>query len=120
MKKLDWRLKFSVLLILLSVGLYSFHYYVFRDAEHILIYLVGDLAFLPIEVLLGSLIIDGVIKRRETESLVEKLNLIIGVFFNEVGTSTLKYFTSIDSNVDEIGSFLIVTTSWEDRDFKKL
>lgn len=119
MKKLDWRLKFSVLLIILSVGLYSFHYYVFRDAHHIFIYLLGELAFLPIEVLLGSLIIDGVIKKRETETLVEKLNLIIGVFFNEVGTNTLKYFTSIDSNVDEIANFLIVKTSWEDRDFKK-
>ena len=66
-----------------------------------------------------SLVIDRVIKQRETDALIEKLNLIIGVFFSEVGTSTLKYFTAIDSSVKEIANFLIVDPSWEDRDFKK-
>lgn len=119
MKKADWRLKFSVLLILSSGLLFWFHYFVFRDAHHILIYLVGDLAFIPIEVLLVSLIIDRVIKEREKESLIEKLNLIIGVYFNEVGTTILKYCTSIDTQVDNIAEFLIVEPSWKEKDFKK-
>ena len=119
MKKLDWRVKFSVLLILSSVLLYSFHYFIFRDAHHIFIVLVGELAFIPIEVLLVSLVIDRVIKEREREGLIEKLNLIIGVFFNEVGTTILKYCTSIDSHVDDIANFLIVEPSWEEKDFKK-
>ena len=119
MKKLGWRFRFSVLLIFLSVVLYSLHYYLFRDTHLILLYFLGDLAFIPIQVLLVSLVIDKVIKQRETEGLIEKLNLIIGVFFNEVGTDILKYFTVVDPNVDEIASFLIVDSSWEDRDFKK-
>lgn len=119
MKKKDWRLKLSVLLIFLSVLLYYFHYFVFRDAHHILIYLVGDIAFIPIQVLLVSLIIDRVIKEREKESLIEKLNLIIGVYFNEVGTTILKYCTSIDPQVDDIANFLIVAPSWVEKDFKK-
>ena len=118
MKKTDWRVKFSVLLILSSVLLYCFHYFVFKDAHHIFIVLVGELAFIPIEVLLVSLVIDRVIKERELEGLLEKLNLIIGVFFSEVGTTILKSCTSIDSNVDEIAKFLIVEPSWEDADFK--
>ena len=118
MKKSDWRVKFSVLLILSSVLLYSFHYFVFRDAHHIFIVLVGELAFIPIEVLLVTLVIDRVIKEREMEGLLEKLNLIIGVFFNEVGTTILKSCTSIDSHVDEIAEFLIVEPSWEEVDFK--
>lgn len=119
MKKADWRVKFSIILILSSVLMYCFHYFVFRDVHHIFLYLVGELAFIPIEVLLVSLVIDRVIKERERESLIEKLNLIIGVFFNEVGTTILKYCTSIDSRVDDIGKFLIVEPNWEERDFKK-
>jgi hypothetical protein len=118
MKKTDWRVKFSIILILSSVLLYCFHYFVFRDAHHIFLYLVGELAFIPIEVLLVSLVIDRVIKEREREGLIEKLNLIIGVYFNEVGTTILKYCTTIDSQVDEISSFLIVEPRWEERDFK--
>ena len=119
MNRRDWRLKLSVLLIFLSVLLYYFHYFVFKDAHHILIYLVGDIAFIPIEVLLVSLIIDRVIKEREKESLIEKLNLIIGVYFNEVGTTILRYCTSIDLNIDDISKFLIIKPSFQDRDFKK-
>jgi hypothetical protein len=119
MKKLGWRLKFSILLILLSVILYSIHYFLFRDVHLILVYFIDELAFIPIQVLLVSLVIDRVIKQRETEGLIEKLNLIIGVFFNEVGTNILKYFTAVDSNVDEIANFFIVGASWEDKDFKK-
>ena len=119
MKKRDWRLKLSLLLVLLSVLLYCFHYFVFRDAHHILIFLVSDIAFIPIEVLLVTLIIDRIIKEREKKSLIEKLNLIIGVFFNEVGTNILKYCTSIDLNVDDIAKFLIVEPNYEEKDFKK-
>jgi len=119
MKKSDWRVKFSILLILSSVLLYSFHYLVFRDLHHIFLYLVGELAFIPIEVLLVSLVIDKVIKERELEGLLEKLNLIIGVYFNEVGTTILKYCTLIDPKVNEIGNLLIIDPSWEERNFKK-
>lgn len=119
MKKYDWRVKFSVILIVSSIFLYSFHYFVFRDAHHLFIFLVGELAFIPIEVLLVSLVIDRVIKEREMEVLLEKLNLIIGVFFNEVGTTILKCCTSIDPQVDEIAKFLIVEPNWEERNFKE-
>ncbi|MBZ9635785.1 hypothetical protein [Clostridium sp. FP1] len=47
---------------------------------------------------------------------MEKLNLIIGVYFNEVGTTILKYCTSIHPKVDEIANPLIVEPSWEERD----
>lgn len=119
MKKLDWRVKFSALLILASVLIYSFHYFVFKDAYHLFTVLVGELAFIPIEVLLVTLVIDRVVKEREMEGLIEKLNLIIGIFFSEVGTTILKYCTSIDPNVDRIASFLIVKPSWRERDFKE-
>lgn len=118
MKKSDWRVKFSVILILSSVLLYSFHYFVFKDAHHMFIFLVGEVAFIPIEVLLVSLVIDRVIKEREKEGLLEKLNLIISVFFSEVGTTILKSCILIDSKVDEIAKVLIVDPSWEDADFK--
>ncbi len=118
MKKIGWRVKFSILLILSSLLIYFFHYLVFRDAHHLFIFLVGELAFIPIEVLLVTLVIDRVIKEREVEALLEKLNLIIGVYFNEVGTSTLKYCTSIDPKLDEKVNFLIIEPNWEEKDFK--
>jgi len=119
MKKSNWRVKFSIILILSSVILYALHYFIFRDAHYFFILLVSELAFIPIEVLLVTLVIDRVVKERESEGLIEKLNLIIGIFFSEVGTTILKYCTSIDPCVNEIASFLIVEPSWEEKNFKK-
>ena len=118
MKKLNWRLTFSMLLIFLSVIFYCIHYFIFKDVHHIFIYFVGDLAFIPIEVLLVSLIIDKVIHERELEARLEKLNIIIGLFFNEIGTNALKYFISSDTNIEKISSSLQIDTNWNEKEFK--
>ena len=42
----------GVILLSLSALVYLLHYVIFRDAHHIFIYLLGDLGFVFIEVLL--------------------------------------------------------------------
>ena len=64
--------RFSFVLFLASAFLmlsgiaYFVHYLIFRDIHHIFIYMIGDLAFLPVGVLLIVLIIERVLARRET------------------------------------------------------
>jgi len=51
--KLDkWKILWGAALILLSAFFYFVHYLIFRDPHHIFIYMVGDIAFVFIEVLL--------------------------------------------------------------------
>jgi hypothetical protein len=57
MKFLNWQVLLGLFLILLSAMLYLIHYTIFRDPHHIFLYLIGDIAFLPIEVLLVTLLI---------------------------------------------------------------
>ena len=57
MKRGRWQLYLGLSLVVLSILLYLGHYALFRDAHHIFIYLVGDVAFVPIEVLMVTLII---------------------------------------------------------------
>ena len=52
-----WQGRLVFGLAILSVALYLVHYAVFRDWHHILIYTLHDIAFLPIEVLLVTLVI---------------------------------------------------------------
>ena len=40
----------AAIFIILSVFIYGLHYLIFRDVHHIFIFMVGDLAFLPLEV----------------------------------------------------------------------
>jgi len=89
MKRHGFLIAAAVVLLVLTAGLYLIHYAIFRDAHHIFIYLVGDLAFLPLEVLLVALIIDRVLDWREKRAMLSKMNMVVGVFFSEMGTRLL-------------------------------
>jgi hypothetical protein len=89
MKRHGFLIVAAVALIVLSVALYLIHYAIFRDAHHIFIYMVGDLAFLPLEILLVALIVDRVLEWREKQAMLNKMNMVVGVFFSEMGTRLL-------------------------------
>ncbi len=118
MKKINWRILFSIILILSSVLMYSAHYFIFNDSHHIFIYLVGDLAFIPLEVLLVSFVIDKVIEARERTVRLEKLNLVIGLFFNEVGTKVLTCLVNCDENIAKISNKMHISKEWTEREYK--
>ncbi|MFC1902456.1 hypothetical protein ACFLX4_00090 [Chloroflexota bacterium] len=103
--------------IVISAALYFAHYLIFRDVHHIFIYMVGDLAFLPLEVFLVVIVIERIIARREKQAIMQKLNMVIGAFFSETGTSLLKSFSDFDPHRNRISKALIVTPDWSDRDF---
>ncbi|MCP2519153.1 hypothetical protein NLD30_01755 [SCandidatus Aminicenantes bacterium Aminicenantia_JdfR_composite] len=120
MKKIKWQIVLGVFLVSLSAVLYLIHYSIFRDPHHIFIYMLGDIAFVPIEVLFVTLIIHKVISEREKHVMMEKLNMVIGTFFSEVGTKLLKYFSKFDQNFEEMRNRLIVENDWSEKDFLKI
>ena len=65
MKRFKNELLLGLLFLILSVLWYTLHYVIFRDAHHIFIYMVGDVAFVFIEVFLVTLIIHQVLSERE-------------------------------------------------------
>lgn len=119
MKRLNWQVLLGLFLITLSAFLYFIHYAIFRDAHHIFIYMVGDIAFVPIEVLLVTVIIEKLLGQREKRTMLEKLNMIIGAFFSEAGTGLLIYLSNIDPDLDRIRQELVVSDEWSDKKFQK-
>jgi hypothetical protein len=117
LKRFNWRIIFGISLSLLSALLYFLHYTIFRDARHIFIYLLGDIAFIPVQVLLVTLIIDQLLKVREKRIMLKKMNMVIGVFFSEVGVALLKHFFNFDHNLDKLRRHLILTDDWSGRQF---
>jgi hypothetical protein len=119
MKKFNWQILLGLILVLISVILYFIHFLIFKDVQHIFIYFLGDLAFLPIEVLLVTLIIDRVLSVREKRAMLEKLNMVIGAFFSEVGLKLIDYFINFDHNAIKIKRDLSKISNWSDKDFLK-
>jgi hypothetical protein len=71
-------------------------------------YLVDDVAFLFIQVLLVSMLLDGLMQRRNRETMLDKLNMIVGAFFSECGTGILGRIAKLDALVLDPDASVIV------------
>ena len=112
-----WQFYLGVVLVLLATAVYFIHYLIFRDVHHIFLYLIGDIAFVFFEVLLVTLIIHHLLASREKKAMVKKLNMVIGAFFSEVGTSLLKSFSEFDPCSFQIAERLVIKDDWDEKKF---
>jgi hypothetical protein len=119
-KKLRGKILLGVVLIALSTVLYALQIRVFHSQRDTLFYLFQDLAFVPIQVLLVTLIVDQVLRMREKMAMLNKLNMVIGTFFSEVGTQLLRSFSGFDDHFDRFRRNLLVTKDWTDLNFAKV
>ncbi len=116
--RINGLIKLAVILVLSSFILYSIHYFFFRDLHHILLYLLGDIAYIPIEVLFVTLIIHSLLEQHERKSKLKKLNMVIGVFFSEAGNFLLKSFYSSTQEREELSNNLNINNEWNNKDFQ--
>jgi len=100
MKRLSWQVWLGMILLLLSILVYLIHYLIFRDLHHIFIYLVGDIAFVFVEILLVTLIIHHLLEQMARKARLKKMNMVFGAFFSEVGSGLLKMISRLDSETD--------------------
>lgn len=120
MRSMRWPVILGTALVVISVIMYLIHYAIFRDSHHIWIFMVSDIAFVPIEVLLVTLIIHRLLGERERRNRLEKLNMVIGAFFSAAGTRLLTQFSDYDPNLDGIRGQLIVTDEWSEPQFTSI
>jgi hypothetical protein len=120
MKHIEWKIILGISLITLSATVYVIHYFIFRDAHHIFIYLIGDIAFVFIEVLMVTLIIDEVLNVREKRTLLQKMNMVIGTFFSEAGSALLGVLSLFDTQIERLRKELILTADCTDQEFIRL
>jgi hypothetical protein len=68
---------------------------------------------------LAASTLDLMIENRERALRLRNLNMIVGVFFSEVGTRLIRCFSAKDPEVERIRSALLVSDRWSDEDFAR-
>lgn len=120
MKQIRWYLLLTSLLIFFSCISYLTQIYIFGRVGDTFFYMLQDLSFVPVQVLLVTLIIDKLLQRKEKQSLIKKLNMVIGVFFNEMGNELIEIISSFTKDVDQWSKELQISARWTDKDFISL
>jgi hypothetical protein len=109
----------AIAFLVVSAITYFIHYLIFRDIHHIFIYMVSDLAFIPLEVLLVVIVIERLLARRDKKAKLQKLNMVVGAFFTEVGNHLLSNFLKHFDNQSDISEHLNITDSWTKKEFRR-
>ena len=105
------------LMLLGSLVLYLIDYWLFPRAEEIGFGFMSNVAFLPVYVLFVTLMIERVLKEREREAMIKKLNMVIGIFFSEVGSRLLHDFLQFFPDGEELSVRLRPTVRWNEQDY---
>ncbi len=119
-KHINWQLFLSLVLVALSILFYFIHYLIFRDSHHIFVYLIGDIAFVFIEVLLVTIVLHQLLHFREKKAIINKVNMVVGAFFSELGMDLLEGFYKLDEKAESIAPKLLVTQEWNEKDFDRV
>ncbi|HEX2695431.1 MAG TPA: hypothetical protein VHP61_06730 [Acidobacteriota bacterium] len=115
----SWLLPVTLVFVALSLATYFVHYLIFRDARSIFFYLIMDVGFLFLNVLVVIVFIERVLARREKRAMLEKLNMVIGAFFSEVGLELLRRFSACAAHAEDLRALCGIRPTWRHADFAK-
>lgn len=108
-----------VILAFASAMLYLLDYFILGSTKDIASSFIGNLAFLPVYVIFVTLMVEQIMRERERQTIMRKLNMVIGVFFSEAGNRLLKELSAYVVMCDELRSKLQVTGQWKEDDFQR-
>lgn len=109
MKKYKWELKLGIILIGISFILYYIDYRLFGNASRIYDNILNQIAFLPVYVLFVSMVLEQVLYKKEKQAVISKMNMIVGLFFSEIGIELMKKILCYDKNLSESVNSLLYT-----------
>jgi hypothetical protein len=115
--RFPWKVGFALSLIGISALLHYIHFLIFKDAQHIFIYLLGDIAFVPISVLLVTLVLEHILENQQKDARLDKLNMVVDAFFSEVGYALIRNFQVFLAQNPGLQTRCDVNPGWKQEDF---
>jgi len=118
-KFLTWKIQLALALLAASAGLYLVNYLIFRDVNYMGRLFLAQLGFLPISVLLVTIILNQLLGQRAQAAKLAKLSMVIGAFFSEVGSRLLKTLSASDQGLPEFQGQVAHISHWLPPDFAR-
>jgi hypothetical protein len=115
MKRLRFEHIIIIVLVLVSILFYVLQEVIFHNPEESSYLFFQDLAFLPLNIVLVTFVLEQVLRSREKRERLEQLNILVSTFFTDTGTAILE---TMQSCMDTQRSFeLDMNAKWTDKMF---
>lgn len=113
MIKFNWEAKLALALVAMSLCIYSFKLVFLKNPSDTANYIFNALGFLPINVLLVTIVLNKLLAVRAKRERMEKMNMVIGTFFSEVGNDLITRIAKSDPSIERLKGSLVVGSDWD-------
>jgi len=118
MKKIRSSVLSGMLLVVISLLIYSIQLIQFNTPRDTVFYFLQDLAFLPLQIAIVTIVLNRIISSREKRDRLKKMNMAISAFFGEAGTDMLDKLSQFNASFEKIKCNLVISGKWANKDFQ--
>ena len=104
-------------LLVLAVLSYLVQYLIFHNPREMWVWIINSFAFVPLDIILTAFIVSRVITTQEKRAQQQKLNMVIGAFFSQLGNRLLADLAPAAADAPETRQRLNLQSSWRKDDF---
>lgn len=119
MKRLNSSVVIFLLLVCISMGIYGLQLILFHSPQETSFYFLQDMAFLPVQVAIVTIVLQKMISAQEKRERLKQLNMVISSFYGETGTKIIADLNAFNQDMDGISEHLQVNEGWDKKDFSK-
>ncbi len=95
-----------VILLLISICLYGIQIMIFRDPATTEFYLLQDLAFMPITIIIATIVVGEILNEKEKRERESNTRMLTSTFYTQVGASFMNMLIQASENEVEIRNIL--------------
>ncbi len=117
MKQVPWQVWVGLIFIICAVSVYLLKSFLIGHVDDTVNYLFNATGFLFLNVLIITLVLNELIQFREKRERLIKVNMVIEVFFSEIGRTLLGCFCNADPEKERLHRILAFSQDWDDRTF---
>ena len=107
-----------LLLLVVSALLYWLQFVLYQRPADTQFYLLQDLAFLPINVILVTLGVDTLVRWRQRQDKLKNINLLVSEYFSESGAELITKLNSFVANLAEVQAKAGLNNNCTDKEFR--
>lgn len=94
----------SLILIIISGIMFFMHYLIFGQAENTAYYSLMSFCFIPINTLVVTVVLENLIAYRAKKERMNKINMLVSLFFSEIGYDLMGIFIKSDFTLENYKS----------------
>ena len=114
------KFKKGALLVGLTVAFTGVYYLLFHDVKDMYDSMIKTIINTPFNMLVTGFLFNYILNRKDDKKERKQVNMLVDIFYNEIGNKVLEIIIESDTCMDEVRDFALIKDDWTEDDYQKL